>query len=157
VFKMTAVFVNMYKNEGANETILPLFPAYRRYCELLWAFSTSSLKTAILSIGIEYTKSFMYPHKKRWHGNSLDSRSTPARFTTQHLCIQYSKMNAPFSQNFNLNHRINTYTPAFCSRIKLTKNVILDSAVERKKLYSKNTTFCADFTKTIISRSMSLG
>jgi hypothetical protein len=96
----------------------------------------------------------MYPHKKRWHGNSLDSRSTPARFTTQHLCIQYSKMNAPFSQNFNLNHRINTYTPAFCSRIKLTKNVIgnplvFTSAGDQKNFVLKTQCFAPILQKLL--------
>jgi hypothetical protein len=61
------------------------------------AFSTRSLKTSIVSIGIEYIKSFM-------HVNSLGSRSTPhaSPSTTQYLCIHYSKINAPFSQNFGL-------------------------------------------------------
>jgi hypothetical protein len=46
------------------------------------AFSTRPLKT---SIGLE-------EHSRMLH---------------QHLCIHYSKINAPFSQNFSLNHRIN--------------------------------------------------
>jgi hypothetical protein len=47
-------------------------------------------------------------------------------------------------------------TPALWSRTKLTKNHTL--VAERKKCrYSKNTMFCVDFTKSIISRSLSLG
>jgi hypothetical protein len=43
---------------------------------------TRSLKTSIIvSTVIEYTKSIMYRHKKKSHGNDLSSRSTPARFT----------------------------------------------------------------------------
>jgi hypothetical protein len=48
-------------------------------------------------------------------------------YTTQYLCIHYSKINATLSQNFSLNHRIITYTPALWSRRKLTENVILST------------------------------
>jgi hypothetical protein len=42
------------------------------------------------SIGTEYTKFFMYPHKKKSHVNSLGSRSTPARFTIHYTISVYS-------------------------------------------------------------------
>jgi hypothetical protein len=51
-----------YNNESANEMILPLFPTYLCYCEL-WQHFPPVL--------------FMYPHKKKSHGNSLESKSTP--------------------------------------------------------------------------------
>jgi hypothetical protein len=40
-------------------------------------------------IGIEYTESFMYPHKKS-HGNFLGSRGTPERFATHYTISMYS-------------------------------------------------------------------
>jgi hypothetical protein len=72
------------------------------------------------------TKSFMNPTRRSrteilWARGALPHVSP---YTTQYLCIQISKINGPLSQNFSSNHRINTSTPAFWSRIKLTKNII---------------------------------
>jgi hypothetical protein len=123
-------------------------------------FSTRFLQTSIVSIRIEYTKPFMY-HKKL-QGNSLGSSSTLARFTIHYTIFMYSlfenkrtiftkfflkSQNQPVNicllwsdkTNWKWNHRVST------------------SAAKRKKLYPKNTMFCADFTKTIISRSLLLG
>jgi hypothetical protein len=98
-----------YNNEGADEMILPLFPAFLDYCKLLWQHFPPVFLKLQLSIEIEYTKSFMYPHKKeilytRTRGALPTLHHTP----TQYLSIHYSKINSPFSQNFRLNHRINT-------------------------------------------------
>jgi hypothetical protein len=62
----------------------------------------------------------------KFSGLKEDSR-TLHHTPTQHLSIHYLKINAPFSQNFNLNHKINTQTPAFWRGIKLTENVIIVS------------------------------
>jgi hypothetical protein len=77
-----------YNNEGTDEMILPLFPTYLCYCELLW-------------------KHFSPPHEEV--ARKLEEHPRTLHHTpTQYLCIHYSKINAPFSQNFSLNHRINT-------------------------------------------------
>ncbi|CAH1373273.1 unnamed protein product [Tenebrio molitor] len=49
----------------------------------------------------------MYPHKKKLSGFENHSR-TVHHTPTQYLCIHYSKINAPFSQNFSSNNRTNT-------------------------------------------------
>jgi hypothetical protein len=79
-----------FNNKGTDEMIFPLFQTY--------------LLLRIVSIGI------VYPNKKKSHGNSgLEEHSRTLHYTlTQYVCIDYSKINAPFSQNFSLNHRINT-------------------------------------------------
>jgi hypothetical protein len=72
-------------------------------------------------------------------------------YTTQYLCIHYSKINAPFSENFSLNHRESTRkTPASCNRIKLTKNVILStSTAERKNFLQKTQCFALILQKLL--------
>jgi hypothetical protein len=94
-----------YNNEGVDEIIPPLFlhsiPLLLQI--VMAAFSTRSLKTSIVSIsvGIEYTKSFLYPKKS--HGNSLRSRSTLAHFTVrQHnyvsMCSLFENKRAIFTK-----------------------------------------------------------
>jgi hypothetical protein len=130
--------------------ILPFFQTYLCYCELLWQhFPPVLLKFQL------YQLQCTQEVARKFSGLEENSR-TLHHTQTQYLCIHYSKINAVFSQNFSTNHRINTQTPTSWSWIKLTKNVILYLGRRGKKIYSKNAMFCADFTKTIISRSPSL-
>jgi hypothetical protein len=66
-----------YNNEGGNKIILPLFKSYLCcYCESLWQhFPPVLLKLQ---------------HKKKSHGNFLDSRSSPARFIIHYTISMYS-------------------------------------------------------------------
>jgi hypothetical protein len=76
-----------YNNEEADEIIC--IPLLLRI--VVATFSTRSFKTSIVLNGVQYIKSFMYPHKKKSHGNSLGSRSTPARFTIYYTISMYSQ------------------------------------------------------------------
>jgi hypothetical protein len=107
--------------------ILLLFPAYLCYCELLWQhFLPVHSKLQLYHLGSNIPVLHVPPQKVTRKFSGLEEHSRTLHHTpTQHLCIHCSKINAPFSQNFSLNHRINTETPGFCGRIKLTKNVIL--------------------------------
>jgi hypothetical protein len=67
-------------------------------------------------------------------------------YTTQYLCIHYSKINTAFSQNFSLNHRESTRKHLPCAMQSNKTNYLGRRA---KKLYSKNTMFCSDFTIAI--------
>jgi hypothetical protein len=49
---VTAVMVNMYNNERADEIILSLFPTFLCYCELLWQhFPPVFLKLQLCQLG----------------------------------------------------------------------------------------------------------
>jgi hypothetical protein len=113
-----------YNYEGADEMILPLLPAFLCYCELMWQHFPSVLSKFQLGPNIP-SLSCTPTRRSRteilWAQGALPHVSP---YTTQYLCIQISKINGPLSQNFSSNHRINTSTPAFWSRIKLTKNII---------------------------------
>jgi hypothetical protein len=107
--------------------ILPLFPSYLCYCELLSQYFPSVLlKLQLYQLRSNIPNPSCTPTRRSrteilWARGALPHVSP---YTTQYLCIQYSKINGPLSQNFSSNHRINTSTPAFWSRIKLTKNII---------------------------------
>jgi hypothetical protein len=128
VFKVTSVIVNTNKLNLFVLTIQQwFFDSFQHYSVLriVTTFSTRSLKTSIVSIGIEYTT--YLPPQEEVARKLSGPEEHPAHFTIHQHNIHYSKINAPFSQNFSSNHRINTETPASYSWIKLTKNLILSS------------------------------
>jgi hypothetical protein len=59
-------YCQLYNNEGADEIILPVFPAYLCYCELLGQhFPPVLLKLQLYQLRSNIqTKFFMYSHKK---------------------------------------------------------------------------------------------
>jgi hypothetical protein len=62
-----------YNNEGADEMILPLFPAFLLLRIVVAAFSTRSLKTC--SIMSEYAESFMSTRRSCFSGLEEHSRT----------------------------------------------------------------------------------
>jgi hypothetical protein len=123
VFKRTAVIVNTTMKVPTKLFFHSL--QHTCYCELLWQyFPLVPLKLQLYKLGSNNQVLHVPPQEevaRKFSG--LEEHSCTLHHTpTQHLCIHYSKINAPFSQNFSLNHRINTQTPAFCGRIKLTEN-----------------------------------
>jgi hypothetical protein len=131
--------------------ILPLFPTYLCYCELLWQhFPPVLLKLQLYQLESNIPNPSCTRRSSTeilWARKALPHASP---YTTQYLCIHYSKINALFSQHFSLNHRTNTQTPAFWGRIKLTKNVILStSTAERKNFILKTQCFAPILQKLL--------
>jgi hypothetical protein len=101
-------YCQLYNNQGADEIILPLFPAYLCYFELLGQhFLPVLLKLQLYQLRSNiHIKSFMYLLPQEELARKFSKlEEHPRRFTIRQ---HYSKINAPFSQNFSLNHRINT-------------------------------------------------
>jgi hypothetical protein len=85
------------------------------------------------------------PHKKS-HGNSLGSRSTLA---LQHNINIFTIRNKrAISQNFCINHRINTYTPTFWSGTKFNP-LMSTSAAKRKNFILKTQYFALILQKLL--------
>jgi hypothetical protein len=131
--------------------ILPLFPTYLCYCELLWQhFPPVLLKLQLYQLESNIPNPSCTRRSRTeilWARKALPHASP---YTTQYLRIHYLKINAPFSQHFSLNHRTNTQTPAFWCRIKLTKNVILStSTAERKNFILKTQCFAPILQKLL--------
>jgi hypothetical protein len=100
-----------YNNEGGNKIILPLFKSYLCYCESLWQhFPPVLLKLQLYHLGSNIPSPSCTPTRRSrseilWTRGALPHVSP---YTTQYQCIQYRKINTPISQNFSLNHRMNT-------------------------------------------------
>jgi hypothetical protein len=84
-----------YNNEGADEMILPLFPAFPYYYELLWQhFPLVVLKLLLCN----WDQVLHVPPQevvRKFSGLKEHSR-TLHHTPTQHLCIHYSKINTKF-------------------------------------------------------------
>jgi hypothetical protein len=130
-----------YNNEGVDEIIPPLFLAYLCYCELLWQhFQPVLLKLQLyqFQLGSNIPSHSCTPRSRTeilW-GRGAHLHTSPYGNTITYLCVYYSKINAPFSQNFS-RERTRKYLP-FCSGIKLTTSI---SATERKNFILKTQCF----------------
>jgi hypothetical protein len=86
--------------------ILLPFPAFLCYCELLWQyFPLVFLKLQLCQLGSNIPSPSPEVSRKF---SRLEEHSRRFTIRQHYLCIHYSKINVPFSQNFSLNHRINT-------------------------------------------------
>jgi hypothetical protein len=99
-----------YNNEGGNKIILPLFKSYLCYCESLWQhFPPVLLKFQLYNLGLNIPSPSCTPTRSRteilWTRGALPHASPYANTISMYPLFENKR---PFSQNFCLNHRINT-------------------------------------------------
>jgi hypothetical protein len=99
-YKVTAVIVNTRRprNDYSTLSSIPVIS------ELLWQhFQPVFLKLHLHQLGSNIPSR---PQEVARKFSGLEKHSRTLHHTpTQRLCIHYSKINAPFSQNFRLNHK----------------------------------------------------